>query len=75
MINAKTARVCEGCGCALGPLDIGYSVCLACTRARHRAVLMRKCCCGHRRRPRHVSTPWRAWIACDRCLGTIRQVR
>jgi hypothetical protein len=75
MINAKTIHQCDGCNSPLGPLDIEYSVCMPCTCARHRAVLKRRCCCGRLRRPRRVSTGSRTWIACDRCLGTVKQIR
>jgi hypothetical protein len=77
MINTRIDKqsLCDGCLCPLGPLDAGYSVCMACTRARHRAAVTHRCSCGRLRRPRQVSHLGRVWIACDRCLGTSRQIR
>jgi hypothetical protein len=77
MTNARTAgqSVCAGCNNPLGPFDAGYTVCMACTRARHRAAVTHRCACGKLRRPRQLSHLGRVWTACDRCLGTIRQVR
>ena len=68
---------CQGCLAPLHPMERGYwTVCFPCTRARHKAVLARgRCVCHAReRRPRQVSNGSRAWIACDRCLGSIRQL-
>jgi hypothetical protein len=76
MPNAKSVQpLCEACQSPLGPFDTGYSVCMACARARHRAAVTHRCVCGRLRRPRTVSTGIRTWVACDRCLGTIRQIR
>ena len=66
---------CEGCTKPLGPMDLGYTVCMDCTRARHNAVLKRKCCCGNKRRPTEVKKAYsRSWISCYRCLGQIKQL-
>lgn len=68
---------CEGCDKPLSPVDVagGYTVCFGCTRARHKAVLRRKCCCGRDRRPTGVMRIGsRSWISCRRCLGQIKQL-
>jgi hypothetical protein len=72
---------CEGCEQVLGTVEaLLWSVCLGCTKARHRAVIRGgRCSCGPRkRRPREVSTGpvrfARRWIACDRCLGAVAQL-
>jgi hypothetical protein len=77
MTNARSVEqsLCDGCQCTLGPFDLGYSVCMACTRAPHRAAVTHRCPCGILRRPRQVSHLGRVWIACDRCLATVRQIR
>lgn len=69
---------CEGCGNPMDPMGYfgGYKVCWACTKARHRAVLAKKCCCGTKnRRPRLIATACRTWWGCDRCLGAIRALK
>jgi len=69
---------CTGCGTELGALEaLRWDVCMDCTKARHRAVTNRgRCSCGKKRRERPVSfsslKSARHWIACDRCLGTVR---
>jgi len=67
---------CEGCGKPLGPMDVGYTVCFECTKARAKtACTGGRCHCGRKARPgspRRVYS--RSWIPCHRCLGTIRQV-
>jgi hypothetical protein len=68
-------RHCEGCGKQLGVGDTGYTVCIECTKARHRAVVNRKCSCGNKRRPTEIKRIGsRTWISCYRCLGQIKQV-
>jgi hypothetical protein len=68
---------CEGCLDELTLFDraAGYRVCFACTKARHAAVVRRRCPCGPKRRPverdNHLG---RRWIACERCLGFVRQL-
>jgi hypothetical protein len=64
---------CTGCG---EPMDSpSYDVCFQCVKARHRAVVMRKCCCGNKRRPTEVKRmASRTWISCHRCLGQIKQL-
>ena len=69
---------CEGC---LKEMDVmgflqGYTVCMDCVKARHKAV-MRNGKCGCRKadkRPREMGNKSRKWLGCDRCLGTIRQL-
>ena len=69
-------RTCEGCGKELNPVfDAQWSVCMDCTRARARAVANHhRCVCGRKRRERTIVTAVRSWIACNRCLGTVRQL-
>ena len=73
-----TIRTCEGCDRPmLAITDIGYGVCMACTRARMRAAHTKRCGCARtERRPTEVlgRAGARQWIGCHRCLGTIRQV-
>ena len=67
---------CDGCGTPLTPVEaLRWSVCLPCTKARQRAVVSRRCCCGRKRLPGEpCAVGGRQWIPCRRCLGTIRQV-
>jgi len=68
-------RHCEGCGQELGVFDMGYDVCMECTKARHRAVINRKCSCGSKKRPSEIHKAYsRTWISCLRCLGQIKQL-
>lgn len=72
--------LCEGCGKELGVLEALYwAVCMDCTKARHRAFCKGgRCTCGRKRREREVANGTskyaRRWIACDRCLGSVRQL-
>ena len=44
-------------------------------KARHLAVMRRKCCCGKEKDPSEVKgTGSRTWISCERCLGTIKNL-
>lgn len=70
---------CHGCGEVISIVDQreGYSVCLDCTKARQAAVMAHGACkCAAKRNPdariRIVGS--RKWIACNRCLGTVRQL-
>lgn len=67
---------CEGCDRLLSPIEaLHWSVCFVCTKARHRAVLARRCICGRRARPGPVDRIGsRSWVPCLRCLGQIRQL-
>lgn len=70
---------CEGCAQRIitpGERAMGWEVCLDCTKARARAAFTRRCTCGRRARPTGVKgrPGARQWVACERCLGTIRQV-
>lgn len=71
-------QMCEGCDTPLDTLSLvgGYSVCMPCTKARHKAVLSRKCSCGKATQEKlcQVGKHGRKWISCLRCLGTVRQV-
>lgn len=53
-----------------------FDICMECIKARQRAVVYRKCCCGKSKIPdeniKQVCS--RKWIACKRCLGTIKQL-
>ena len=50
--------------------------CMNCVRARAATVGANgRCRCPKsKQRPRTVKTRSRSWVACDRCLGTIRQI-
>lgn len=76
-METTTRPGCQGCGTPLSPVEaLRWQVCLDCTKARHRAATNRgRCSCGTKRRDRLVETRSRSWIACDRCLGVIAQVR
>ena len=44
-------------------------------RARHRAVVDRRCRCGAKKDPTAVKRIGsRSWISCHRCLGQIKQL-
>jgi hypothetical protein len=44
-------------------------------RARHRAVIERKCRCGNKRDPSEIKRVGsRTWISCLRCFGQIKQL-
>lgn len=48
---------------------------MECVKARARATTGGgRCKCGRKARPRDVRTSGRCWVACDRCLGTIRRL-
>lgn len=71
---APPVPTCEGCDAPLNPVEaVRWSVCMGCTRARHRAVISGKCSCGRKRRHRVVHQSGRTWTACDRCLGRIAE--
>jgi len=67
-----TVKTCEGCDKPLHPLDLAqhWTVCMDCTKARHRAVMARKCVCGRKRRenPKLNRVGSRTWKTCNRCL-------
>lgn len=68
---------CEGCQTPMHPWEIlQWDVCLACTKARHRAVVNHgRCSCGSKRVEGEVIKHLgRSWVPCVRCLGTIRQL-
>lgn len=69
---------CAGCDTPLGVFDIGYSVCMDCTKARAKVATGRggcKCPKSKKRPTEVLGRPrQRQWIACNRCLGTITQV-
>jgi len=67
-------KYCTGCDRELDPYEaIKWTVCIECTRMRHRAVLAgHKCVCDPRdRKPHIISNGFRTWVGCDRCLGEI----
>lgn len=69
----KAYKVCEGCTGLM--LDLNYAVCWECTKARHNAVLSRKCVCRKiDRKEKLCQTGSRQWLACQRCLGVIKQL-
>lgn len=48
---------------------------MAVVKARHRAVMNRKCSCGKLKDPTEVKRIGsRSWISCNRCLGQIKQL-
>lgn len=65
------ATECTACG-----KPSWHDVCMACVIQRHKTVLNRgKCTCRKaEQRPREVGNNIRRWIACDRCLGSIKQL-
>lgn len=67
---------CDGCGRPLNPVEaLRWTVCFGCTKARQRAVVAGRCCCGRQRVPgAPCAAGSRRWIPCRRCLGTIRQL-
>jgi len=75
--------ICEGCGSPLNPVEAMMTeasttckvpICMACVRARHKAVLKRRCSCGKGSRPSQMHRMGsRTWTSCLRCLGTIKQ--
>lgn len=77
-MNATAAEVmaehfekCEGCG---QPVMRSNNPCWECVKARARAAVTRRCSCGKKRRERAVDVGFGAWVSCDRCLGTVRQL-
>lgn len=72
-----SAAICEGCGKGLGVVEASrWSVCLDCTKARHRTVYNGgRCTCRKKAVPTEVNRVGsRSWISCFRCLGQIRQL-
>lgn len=48
---------------------------MAVVKARYRAVMNRKCCCGKLKDPTKVNRIGsRSFISCYRCLGQIKQL-
>ncbi len=47
---------------------------MATVMARHKAVLTHRCSCGKLRDPVEKKAFSRHWLACLRCLGTIKQL-
>jgi hypothetical protein len=65
---------CSGCGT---PVLKSNDPCWECVKARARTATVNRgrCTCPAKlKRPRNVDVGHRAWVACDRCLGTIRQL-
>jgi hypothetical protein len=75
---AVSKASCEGCGKGLGAVEASrWGVCMPCTQARAKTVANRgKCTCPKTlKRPRTASNGLgRTWMACDRCLGSIKQL-
>lgn len=78
MVAIAEKTRCEGCEKFLPDMDIalGYYVCFPCTKARHKAVLRKKCVCKKaEKRESHIKRVGsRTWISCLRCLGQIKQL-
>jgi hypothetical protein len=78
----EAAMKCEGCEGELNPMEAllaagdRVAVCMECVKARARAAMTHRCGCGKKKRPTGVlgRPRQRQWIACHRCLGTIKQV-
>lgn len=67
--------ICSVCGKPGGLVVLDGGPCMPCVRARHRAAITHRCSCGSQRIPAPLARIGsRSWIACNRCLGTIRQV-
>lgn len=48
---------------------------LAVVKARHRAVMVKKCVCGNLKDPSEVKRVGsRSFVSCERCLGQIKQL-
>lgn len=67
---------CEGCGNDMDTVGIlqNYTVCFDCTRARQRAVALRRCSCRKKRPSEVKKIGSRSWISCLKCLGQIKQL-
>lgn len=52
------------------------TICMECVKARAKVASGNKrCVCTKRfQRPRTVETKHRSWVACDRCLGVVKQL-
>jgi hypothetical protein len=52
------------------------TICMECVQVRARVASGNKRCpCrGRKQKPQTVETRSRSWVACDRCLGTIKQL-
>ena len=81
VVIPQTDVLCEGCGKPLDAITLamcgsGPKVCTPCVKARQRAAVARKCCCGKQRRenPEVHRMGSRRWHTCFRCLGTTRQL-
>jgi predicted amidophosphoribosyltransferase len=64
---------CSGCGT---PTLAWTDPCWECVKARARTATNRgRCTCPAKlKRPRPVDVGHRAWLACDRCLGVIKNL-
>lgn len=62
---------CSACG-----IDSWHDICLSCVRARARVACgSKRCSCPKAlKRERVIKTASRSWVACDRCLGSVRQL-
>ena len=71
---------CEACGTPVNPVELAmaaqdnYPIHLDCVRRRHKAALRGKCGCRTSKWAKRCKTGSRAWDACTRCGGQIRQV-
>jgi hypothetical protein len=72
-VTTPGQKTCVGCGKELSPVWDAQGP--DCTKARARAVENHhRCACGRKRRERIIRTAIRSWVACVRCLGTVRQI-
>lgn len=71
---------CRACGRPVSVVEAAmaaqdkYPIHLACARRRQRAVASGRCGCRTERYARRASAGRRQWLACERCLGSIRQI-
>ena len=75
--QVRSVPLCPVCG---EPADL-FAIadggpCMDCVRARAASVAANgRCRCPKaKQQPRTVTTRSRSWVACDRCLGSIRQI-
>lgn len=75
-----TTTPCKACGKPVNAVELAmaaqdnYPIHMDCVRRRHRAAISHKCGCRTQRWAKRCQTGSRAWIACTRCCGTIRQI-
>lgn len=67
--------ICEGCEEEFINIIDQHPICTPCVRARHKAVLARKCVCRSKKHTKECNNGMgRRWLSCLRCLGTVKQL-